>query len=113
MQELAESSPDSEEIFEENLIDTFYPNCPSHLEKVCLLDFVANYKYIGTDEKNNRQYVQLTKPILPNHKLYNCEKEDHCDEFYYSMILLFVPFRDGSTLVNEDEKAFNRLLGNN
>ena len=36
--------------------------------------------------------------------------------FDYSMILLFVPFRDKGTLVNEDEtmeEAFNQLLSNN
>ena len=102
MQELAKSSPDSEDIVEENLIDTFYLHHPSHLE-VCLLDFIENYKYIGTDEHDNRQYVQLTKSILPNHKLYDREKEDQHDDFYYSMILLFVPFRGEGTLINEDE----------
>ena len=36
--------------------------------------------------------------------------------FDYSMIQLFVPFRDKGTLVNEDEtmeEAFNQLLSNN
>ena len=46
LQEIAKHNPDSEEIFEDNLIDTFYPQRPQNLEKVCLYDFVA-YTTIG------------------------------------------------------------------
>ena len=41
--ELSKSDPDGEDIFESNLVDTYYPNRPSNLENVCLYDIVANY----------------------------------------------------------------------
>ena len=57
------------------------------------------------------QFVALLDILVCNR-----EKEDQRDDFYYSMILLFVPFRDEGTLINKDEtmeEAFNRLLANN
>ena len=42
LQQIAESNPDTEEIIQENLLDTFYPERPHSLEDVCLHDFVAN-----------------------------------------------------------------------
>ena len=44
LKELAEKDPQNKDIFEDNLIDTFYPQRPSELEDVCLYDFVANYE---------------------------------------------------------------------
>ena len=43
LKELADNNPDSTEVFENNLIDNFYPNRPSDLENVCLYDFVKWY----------------------------------------------------------------------
>ena len=37
LQEIAKTNPDTEEIFKENLLDTFYPQRPESLEDVCLL----------------------------------------------------------------------------
>ena len=54
-----------------SLIDNFYPTRPSELENVCLYDFVAPYKYDGTDKNGERKYRKLTKPVLPNHKIFN------------------------------------------
>ena len=54
-----------------NLLDTYYPQRPNDLEDVCLYDFVANYDYCGTDNRTGkRQYRKLTKPRLPNHRLF-------------------------------------------
>ena len=113
LEDVAKRDPDSEDIFQDNLLDNHYPRRPSDLEGVCLYDFVANYDYCGTDGCGNRKYRKLTKPRLPNHKLFDPEKEDQRDAYYYSLILLFVPFRDESTLLLENEtaeEAFRRLL---
>ena len=45
LQEIAKHNADSEEIIEDNLIDTFYPQRPANLENVCLYDFVAYYDF--------------------------------------------------------------------
>ena len=60
-----------------------------------------------------RQYHTLTKPRLPNHRLFDPEKEEQRQGYYYSLILLFVPFQDESSLLLENEtteEAFRRLL---
>ena len=112
LEELRETDPESEDIFEENLMDTHYPNRPSDLEDVCLHDLVANYDWYGKDKAGNRVYKKLTKPRLPNHKLFDCNNECQREDFYYSMILLFVPFRDESSLLlpkETAEEAYERL----
>jgi len=69
LEEVAKHNPDSEDIFQSNLLDTYYPQRPNDLEDVCLYDFVANYDYCGTDSRiGKRQYRKLTKPRLPNHR---------------------------------------------
>ena len=111
--EIAEHNPDTEEIFEDNLLDTYYPQRPARLENVCLYDFVANYDWYGKDSSGNRKYSKLTKPRLPNHKLFDPEKETQREDYYYSLILLFVPFRTESSLLLDNEtaeEAFRRLV---
>ena len=113
LEDVAKHNPDSEDIFQDNLLDTHYPRRPSDLEGVCLYDFVANYDYCGTDGNGDRKYRKLTKPRLPNHRLFDPEREDQTEAYYYSLILLFVPFRDESSLLLENEtaeEAFRRLL---
>ena len=111
LQEIAKHNPDSEEIFEDNLIDTFYPQRPAS-ENVCLHDFVAYYDWQGKDDNGNRKYRKLTKPRLPNHKLFDSENEAQREDYYYSLILLLTPFRDESGLLLENKTAkevFHRL----
>ena len=106
LKDLAENNPN-------NLLDTHYPN---HLEDVCLFDLVANYDWYARDQDGERVYRKLTKPRLPNHKLFDCNNESQREDFYYSMILLFMPFRDESSLLLADEtaeEAFNRLMRHN
>ena len=74
--ELKENNPDSTDIFEENLLDTFYPQRPGKMEDICVYDFVAEYTKSGVDKDGNTVYRKLAKPILPNHKVYNPSKED-------------------------------------
>ena len=116
LQELAKKDPQNKDIFEDNLIDTFYPQRPSELEDVCLYDFVANYELQGVDDHGMRKYRKLMKPKLPNHKLFDPGNENQKeDDYFYSLVLLFSPFRDESSLLKDketSEKAFNRLLSN-
>ena len=51
LQEIREQDPNSTNIFEPNLVDTFYPERPDEMEDVCLYDFVANYTKSGVDKK--------------------------------------------------------------
>ena len=41
--EMRERDPNCINIFEANLVDTFYPERPDYMEDVCLYDFVADY----------------------------------------------------------------------
>ena len=62
-----------------------------------------------------RTYKKLTKPKLPNHKLFDPENENQTENYYYSLVLLFSPFRDESSLLLENETAeaaFHRLMSN-
>ena len=116
LQEIADENPESEDIFEDDLFNTHYPKRPADLEDVCLHDFVANYDWYSKDRNGDRIYRRLTKPRLVNHKLYDPNKEEEREDFYYSLVLLFVPFRNEASLLQENEKpeeAFNRLLPSN
>ncbi len=75
LQDIAKENPDTEDVFEDNLIDNHYPQRPQDLEDVCLYDFVANYDWQSKDSSGNRKYRKLTKPRLPNHKLYDPANE--------------------------------------
>ena len=111
LKEIATNDPESEDIFEEDLFSTHYPKRPDDLDDVCLHDFVANYDWYGKDQNGDRKYRKLSKPRLVNHKLYDPGRSEQ--DYYYSLILLFVPFRDESSLLEENEtaeEAFNRLL---
>ena len=71
--EIREKNPDSANIFEDNLIDTHYPQRPNGLQDVCLNEFVAEYKKAGVDDDSNPVYCMLTKPI---HKMFDPAKEN-------------------------------------
>ena len=110
---MLESDPDSVNIFDQNMIDDFYPGRPKELEDLCLYDFIKWYVYSGIDSSGCRQYRKLNKPRIPNHKLYDPNKEDQRDDYYYSLLLLFVPFRVESDLLGKHqtpEQAFNEYI---
>ena len=114
--EMRDMNPDSTDIFENNVIDTFYPQRPTHMEDICLYEFVAEYTKSGMDTDGNIVYRKSIKPILPNHKIYNPNREEEQECFYYSLLLLFVPFREESNLIADGENAesaFNRHLSKN
>ena len=95
---MKETNPQSTDIFEDNVVDTFYPQRPRHMEDVCLFDFVAEYTKCGVDKDGKAVYRKLCKPVLPNHKIYNPNKE---------------PFRREGNLIVDGENAFNWHMQNN
>ena len=116
LEQIAEHNPNTEDIiYEENLLDTYYPQRPESLEDVCLYDLVANYSWQSRDDDGNRKYTKLKKSRLPNHKLFDPQRENQREDYFYSLILLFVPFIDESSLLleNETAEAFHRLMYEN
>ena len=113
---IREIDPDSISIFEDNIIDTFYPQRPRDMEDVSLYDFVSLYTKCGVDKDGNTIYRKLSKPVLPNHKIFNPNKEEERESYYYSLLLLFVPFRNEGDLIQDGENAeiaFNRHMTQN
>ena len=105
LQQLAESDPDSNDLYQANLLDNFYPNRPATLHDVCLYDFVKWYHKGDMDAYGQRQYVKLQKPIIPNHRIYDPNNPEQKEAYFYSLLLLFVPFTDESQLVGEGQSA--------
>ena len=111
LQQLAESDPHSNDLYQANLLDNFYPNRPATLHDICLYDFVKWYRKGNDDADGRRQYVKLQKPRIPNHRIYDPNNPEEREAYFYSMLLLFVPFTDESQLVGEGqsaEEAFNK-----
>ena len=114
--EMEKNIPSSTDILEGSVVDIYYPTRPEELENVCLYDFVKWYAYSGTRDNGTRVYQKLQKPILPNHKLFDPSIENQREDYYYSLMLLFIPFRDESNLTAENETAelaFNRFIVEN
>ena len=103
--QIKEQDPNSTDIFEANLIDTFYPERPDDMENVCLYDVVANYVKCGVDKNGKTKYHRRNKSVLPNHRLYNPNKENKRENHFYSLLLLYVPFRNETDLTEEGESA--------
>ena len=96
-----------------DVIGTHYPKRPDNLDDLCLHDFVANYDWYTKDHQDKRVYRKLTKPWLVNHKPYDPQNEHQREEHFYSLLLLFVSFRNDASLLKENETAeesFNHLL---
>ena len=73
LQHLAESDPNSNDMYEANFL---YPNRPASLNDVCLFDFVKWHCRGNNDTDGRRQYVSLEKPKIPNHRIYDPNKPD-------------------------------------
>ena len=114
--EMEKNNPGSTDTLEGSVVDIYYPTRPEGLENVCLYDFVKWYAYSGTGDNGTRIYQKFQKPILPNHKLFDPLIENQREDYYYSLMLLFIPFRDESNLTAENdtaELAFNRFIVEN
>lgn len=95
---------DRQDIFPPSLIDNHYPNRPEELEDMCLFDFAKNYEIVNTKPQSGTWYpygekfLKLRKkPCLINHYNYNMQKNK--EQYFYSLILLFKPFRTESSLL--------------
>ena len=98
----------------DNLLSTNYPNRPQELEEVCLYEFVAEYDWQSKDSRGNRRYWKLAKHRMVNHKIFDPSKESQREDYYYySLLLLFVPFRNETCILGKNktpEEAFNWFL---
>ena len=114
--EVEKLDPSSTDILEGSMVDIFYPARPKDLENVCLYDFVQWYEYRGASSDGTRVYQKLKKPLLPNHKLFDPSNENQREDYYYSLMVLFIPFRNECDLMKEGETAevaFNLHIGSN
>ena len=79
--QMQQNDPNSTDLFEDNLVDTFYPRRPNDMEDVCLYDFVTDYIKIGVDKNGKTVYQKLGNSLLPNHKLFNPNKENERESY--------------------------------
>ena len=104
-EELAKSDPDTDDIYEESLLEAHYPQRPDRLADVCLYDFVTKYDW-QTKHKNGERTP--TKPPVVR-----SSKGKPKRGLLYSLIFLFVPFTSESSLLLDNETAeaaFSRLM---
>ena len=55
--------------------------------------------WYGKDSNGNRTYFKLGKPRLVNHKIFYPDMAEQREEYFYSPILLFVPFSNEASLL--------------
>ena len=67
-----------------------YPEIPDDV----YLNFVADYAKSGVNKDGKTKYCRLNKNVLPNHTLYDPNNENERENYYYSLLLPFVPFRN-------------------
>ena len=60
---------------------------------------------VNKDGNNFIVYRKLVKSVLPNHKLYNPNRENERESYFYSLLLLFVPFCNEDDLIKDGEIA--------
>ncbi|XP_044594803.1 uncharacterized protein LOC123272168 [Cotesia glomerata] len=85
IEELVRNDPESTEIFCPSLIDDYYPNRPKDLENLCLYNFAKWYDTTKTEPKNNiNEYNIANRP----------------EDYFYSLLLLFQPWRNIDELKN-------------
>ena len=111
--QLLDNDPDSTEIFAPSLVDTFYPNRPEQLEKCNLYDFSSKYdvqtnkpskdveSYIMQLECGTRYIKKREKDCIINHYHYKAESE--AEKYFFSILLLFLPWRSVSDLKEAGE----------
>lgn len=108
IEELEKINPESTDIFCPSLIDDYYPNRPKELDFVSLYDFAKWYDTTKDEPKNSLfEYYKLgpslylkrrTRGYLINHYRYNVST--HPENYFYSLLLLFQPWRDTEELKN-------------
>jgi len=112
VERLSKDDPDTEDIYENNWIDDYYPNRPEKLETTCLYDFIRNHDYETRcdDPEGKGRYVLQSdkgylrvriKPYLITHKMYDPKKDHERQNYYRSILFLFRPWRAESELLGD------------
>ena len=65
------------------------------------MTWFRDYDGVGVDDDDQYMYSKLTKPHLSIHKLLDPEKETQWEDYFYSLLLLFVPFRQEADLLGQ------------
>lgn len=96
------------DIFYPSLIDTYYPSRPKKLESTNLYDYAKWYDIVKTKPiSKSLEYYVLDKSLylkkrkrryLINH--YKCNVHTQPERYYFSLLLLFQPWRDITELQN-------------
>ena len=60
---------------------------------------------VHLQSSGRRTYKKLNKPHLPNHRVYDPRKENEKQDYFYSLLLLFHPFRNECDLLEKDQTA--------
>lgn len=107
-QQILNLPDDSTDIFYKNIVDDYYPYRPERLEDLSLYDFCANYDVKDQPPvyEENRTFFQVgdkyywyrTRPYLISHYDYHPAREP--EKYFFSLLLLFQPWRDKSELKN-------------
>lgn len=101
---------DSMDIYYPSLIDNHYPNRPNELESLNLYDFARMYEIVQKEPQKGEAIFRLLdgkflkkrkKSYLINHYQFNVKTEP--EKYFYSLLLLFKPWRDLSTLKSNHE----------
>ena len=118
--EIQKLDENSEDIFCPNFVDDYYPNRSKELEDCCLYNFakwydVITYKIKNEDvecyQMNNGRYARKReREHLITHFKYNVET--HPEKYFYSLLVLFQPWRKTTNLKNGCEtyaESFNKV----
>ena len=112
LQKLSAADPHSTDMFAPSLIDVHYPNRPDRLSAMCLHDFSKHIDWYHKDKNGAKTYRRLTKPRVVNHPVFDPNRKEQEEDYYYCLILLYVPFTDETDLLLPGEsakQAFERI----
>ena len=116
LKDLEETDPNSSDIFNKDLLSTFYPERPNHMENMSLRDYAASYeraypikKGNATTSNTNSNIIKLNgdngimKKRLKKALIYHHEFDPNVypEKYYYSLLLLFKPWRKDSDLLEK------------
>ena len=91
LEALAENNPDTDDIYEDSLLETHYPQRPDRLEDVCLYDFVAKYDWQTRDKNGEKKYALLKRPCLPITNCMILRRRSEGEDYFYTLIFLLFP----------------------
>ena len=75
------------------------------MKEVCLYDFVSECKKCGEDREGNPVYQEYARSILPNYMVYDRAKENKRENYYYSLLLLYIHYCNKADFIKEGETA--------